>query len=344
MFPNDSKLPSGSECGLSCERSEQGAAGAVPADVPRLVTRGETSQPDKPIAFVDWLAFTVKCPSAFELGWITGELQRVFSVAPNMLNRRNGGWFGYEHRIDLGAVGLLAYGGEFQRGTLHVELNAHGCRNILDWDEVRAWGEASNASITRVDLAHDDFLGEIASIERAVAWLEAGEFNVGGRQPQTHVAGDWLAKQKGRTLYVGSRESGKLTRVYEKGKQLGGDAEQFFTNWTRIEVEFRNKGRIVPWETLTHPGKYLAGAYPAFGYLSAEQCRLKTIRREVAVTYEAMVRHLRTQGGKAINVMTEVEFGDAAAVIAQLIKPGEIPKRLVGYPEEVLKTIERPMP
>ncbi len=326
------------------ERSDLAAATADEHLSPRLVTRGETDQPDRPIAFVDWLAFTVKAPSPDELRWITDQLHRVFSVAPNLHRRRSSGWFGYEHRVDLGEVGLLAHGGEHQRGTLHVELNAHGCRNVIDWDSVQAWGESSDAAVTRVDLAHDDFLGEVASIEKSVGWLEEGLFNVGGRQPQTSVAGDWLAKQKGRTLYVGSRESGKLTRIYEKGKQLGGDAEQFFANWTRIEVELRNKGRIVPWETVTHPGKYLAGAYPAFGYLSLEQCRLKTIQREVTVTYESMVRHLRTQGGKAINVMTEVELGDTAAVIAQLIKPGQVPKRLAGYPEEILKNLERPVP
>lgn len=330
--------------GRPSERSDLAAAVADDGGPPRLVTRGETEGPDRPIAIVDWLAFTLKSPEADELYWIKHQLDLVFGIPPSLHVAKNKGWFGYRHRIDLGALGLLAYGGAQQRGTMHVELNAHGCNNISDWMAVTAWGESVNAAITRVDLAHDDFNAEAVSIEQAVEWLEGGRLNAGGRRPQTSVAGDWIAKQKGRTLYIGSRESGKLTRIYEKGKQLGGAAEQFLPNWTRIEVELRNKGRVVPWETVTHPGRYLAGAYPAFEYLSLEQCRLRTVRNATTVTYEAMVRHLRTQGGKAINVMTEVERGDTVSVVAQLAKPGQRPKRLIGYPDDLLKNLERPQP
>jgi phage replication initiation protein len=169
-----------------------------------------------------------------------------------------------------------------------------------------------------------------------------GLFNAGGRNPQTRVAGDWLFKTQGRTLYLGSREAGKLTRIYEKGKQVGGRVSQIFHRWTRIEVEILGKNRVIPWRALIFPGQYLAAVYPAFSYLSVEQCRLKTIRNSAAIDYDAMVHNLRVAGGKAINVMTEVHQGDVGAVISQLIRPGEVPKRLAGYPVEVLLEQKKP--
>lgn len=78
------------------------------------------------------------------------------------------------------------------------------------------------------------------------------------------------------------------------------------------------------------PGRYLAGAYPALRVLNAEQSRLRTTQRGAEITYEPMVRNLRTQGGKAINVMCQVERGDVGAVVAQLCREG-VPKRLSGY-------------
>lgn len=313
---------------------------------PRLVTRGETDRPNeeasKESAFIDWLAFTIKPTEADQLGWLQHELRRLFGVAPTQYKPLATGWQGYEHRINIGALGLLAYGGQHQRDTIHVSFNSHGCANVTDWDAVRQWGEGHGAWITRSDLAHDDHHGAFVTIERAVEWYLSGGFTHSGRTPQTSVDGDWLGKVKGRTLYIGTREGGKLTRIYEKGRQLGGDAIRYFPNWTRIELELHNKGRVVPWDVLTRPGQYLAGAYPALASLSGVQCRITTTQRAALVTYDAMVRHLRTAGGKLINVMTEVEQGDVAAVVAQLIKPGAVPKRLAGYPDEVLKGITLP--
>lgn len=50
-----------------------------------------------------------------------------------------------------------------------------------------------------------------------------------------HV-GDWHRAERGRTLYLGSRQSVYFIRIYEKGKQLGGDP-----NWVRVEVELKPK-------------------------------------------------------------------------------------------------------
>ncbi|UWT36668.1 replication initiation factor domain-containing protein [Neisseria gonorrhoeae] len=41
----------------------------------------------------------------------------------------------------------------------------------------------------------------------------------------------------GKTYGIGSRESSKYVRIYEKGKQLGDKT----STWTRFEIEFKAK-------------------------------------------------------------------------------------------------------
>ena len=104
------------------------------------------------------------------------------------------------------------------------------------------------------------------SIATALQWRDAGEFAANGRPPRSKLIDD-LGSGEGKTLYVGNRKNGKLCRVYEKGRQLGNPSSP----WVRVEVEFRNKSRVIPWDTLINPGHYLAGAYPCFAYLSHTQ-------------------------------------------------------------------------
>lgn len=128
----------------------------------------------------------------------------------------------HEHKFV--PVGVMAWGGEQQRGRAYVSLNGTWC-SLIDsdmWPVVRGWIESVRATLTRVDLAADFVNGEY-SIEDAVDWYRAGEFNAGGRMPKHSCEGDWLHANPigGRTLYVGKRGNGKFSRLYEKGKQLG---------------------------------------------------------------------------------------------------------------------------
>lgn len=310
--------------------------GVLASCAPRRVTRGETHEGAEHAlpgaAFIDWLAFTVTPPAQERnaLAWIREALMLFFCVSGEKWKLTGRGWNGYQQRVNLDVYGLLAYGGKHQKGTIHVELNAHACRLIQDWNAVRLWGEMCAANITRVDLAHDDFAGDHLSIANALQWLRDGAFSGSGRPPRAQLIDD-LGSNKGKTLYVGRRESGKFLRVYEKGKQLGDE----LSSWVRAEVELRNKSRVVPWDVLVRPGQYLAGAYPAFEFLTAEQCRLQTTQRVGQISYEVMVKNLRTAGGKCLNVMSWVHAGDACGVLAQLIRDG-VPKRLAGFsPQEL---------
>jgi len=249
----------------------------------------------------------------------------VFSIPPELWNETGRGWYGYLRRVDLGRRGLLAYGGERQRGTLHIELNAQGCAEVADWHGVAAWGQQVGAVLTRVDLAHDDFTGETVNMLRALQWHESGGFQGSGRPPQPRYVDD-LSSGNGKTLYVGKREHGKMARLYEKGREQGNPDDP----WFRVEVEWRRKGRLLPWDMVTRPGHYLAGAYPCLAELSVVQAKIRTVQKTYKLSYEQMVEWLRTAAGRALNVMLDVNHGDAAAVITRLVRPG-VPKRLEAF-------------
>lgn len=290
------------------------------AGAPRRVTRGET--PDNAVAHLDWFACTFHPAN----GEFFDVLASVFLVPRAEWKQRDGGWQGYAIRVDLGAFGLLAYGGNYQRGTVHLELNGHGCARIQDWNAVRVWCDTYGARITRIDLAHDDFAAESVSIGQALGWLHEGQFNTGGRSPSARLIDD-LGSNKGKTLYVGQRQNGKLCRVYEKGKQQGDPRSP----WCRVEVEFRGKSREIPRDVLAHPGNYLAGAYPCLAYLTQRQDKIRTLSKSFEIGYERMVAQLRTQYGPALTVMAKVEGGDAFAVLDRVMRPGT-PKRLAYLP------------
>ncbi|MES2491110.1 MAG: replication initiation factor domain-containing protein [Pseudomonadota bacterium] len=329
MTPTDTTLASVDADEHAARKDEHGARSG--GDMPRLVIRGETNDHHETanpnIALIDWLAFSVLPPESVDsLPWIAKSLEILFGIPPEQWNSTDKGWQGYARRVDLGDYGLLAYGGERQRGTVHVSLNAKACARVQDWNAIRVWGDTYDAHICRVDLAHDDFQGSFITVDRAIQWYREGGFALNGRPSAGHHRDD-LGSGEGRTFYVGKRENGKLCRVYEKGKQLGDP----LSPWVRAEVELRNKSRLIPWEVLTRAGAYLAGAYPCFATLSTEQSKIKTVQRIYEMTYTQMCGWVKSAAGRALNVMCEVERGDSAAVLSQVMREGQ-PKRLMTVP------------
>jgi phage replication initiation protein len=208
-------------------------------------------------AHLDWLAFTVRFTDTKDLNWLAQELRQFLPRL--ILKPTNKGWFGYKQRHNInhadcdGDLGLIAHGGENQRGTASIQLNAQACCLINDWQGLKTWCEQHASKITRVDLAHDDFTGEVLTISKALQWLKDGLFsNNGAREGMTAIKGrliDDLGSGDGKTLYVGQRTSGKLLRIYEKGKQLGDTTSP----WVRAEVELKDQDRVIPFDVLINP-------------------------------------------------------------------------------------------
>jgi DNA relaxase NicK len=230
-------------------------------------------------------------------------------------------------------AGFIAAGGN--NDTVCVHLTGEGCALLgrAQWVALYSLLESLHARITRVDLAHDDYQG-VHSVDDAVDAYKSGAFKGRGRPPSVSVRGDWLSgdgDKKGRTLYVGTRESGKLLRVYEKGRELGDESSP----WVRWELELRSEDRVIPAAVLLRPGEYLAGAYPnggGTGWISEAQSAIKTIGKALKISYAAMIGHCRKSYGKLLFAMRDIE-GSADAVL-DILTEGvfDVPRRLIVPP------------
>lgn len=230
---------------------------------------------------------------------------------------------GYKYSFDLGtSTGKFAYGG--QRDTAWITLPGKACALIDDWRPlIQIFSEKRRARITRWDGAVDSYDGSY-SINTALDILKQGLFNAGGRAPVLNQRGNWIEPDgRGRTLYLGKRENGKILRIYEKGMQLGYQ----WHPWVRWELEVHNTDRVIPWEVLLKPGEYFVGGYPkALKWANFPASRIKTIQKAQTISYGELVKHASTAYGHLINVMLSVEESDKA-IIDKLIRSG-CPKRL----------------
>ena len=285
---------------------------------PRSVIRGE-SLLSLPVS-IDYLSFSV--PGG-DVGAIVLEAQAFLGVSEVEDRRR--GMFGYRASLDLGGYGVIAYGGEAQRGTVLVSINGEGCRRVADFGRVRAWAESVGARITRLDIAADDHDSHVVDVPRAFEAWRQGLFTLGGRPPKARRIDD-CGTGEGCSLYVGSRAGGKLCRVYEKGKQLGEPDSK----WTRAEVELHAKDRVIPWEAVTDPVRYLAGSYPYFALFSLVAERIKTIKRATEISIEAVMRWVKLAAGRSIGVLLDHLDGDYVGVVLAVKREG-LPKRLKGW-------------
>lgn len=317
------------------EKVEVYALGKHGLEAVRLM--GSKPEASPKLALVDALAIALTPPTEYlpEV-WVSEQLRQFMPI--NSLQQRKG-YSGFKHSAtwDNGS-GLIAWGGKSQRGRMYVSIQGQGCATVQDWSGLVQWLEQHTATIKRVDLAHDDFAGEITDITWAVEQYKAGGFNAGGRQPVHQVFGDWLSGDQateGRTFGVGRRANGKFCRVYEKGKQQGDPQ----SGWVRVEVEWRSKQRHIPYDVLTRPGIYLAGAYPCMHILSTEQERIRTTANAVTITFESAMENAKQQTGKLINLMMHVYGGDYAEVVERLRRDG-MPARLESFGHALVKSPE----
>lgn len=332
------------------EDCEQQAAG----EAPRLVTRGESQwiefsgedgesyiasfRNKKPIliklskpkpdgiasaAIVDYLNCSFPFSYNQDLTQFFSELFAVLGKSFAPATDRGRGIYGYTNSFALGeSKALFAFGGN--NGTGFLSFCGEACHQIPNWHNlVNYLADVRHAHITRWDGAYDDFQG-VRDVNEALKWYQEGLFTNGGRKPAMDQRGNWIEPDgRGRTLYIGSSENGKLLRVYEKGMQLGIP----WHPWVRFECQLGNRDRIIPWEAVLEPGKYLAGSYPkALGWISEQQSRIRTLQKTASISYEVLTHWASIGYGKLINLMVDIE-GSPEKVIEKLRREG-LPDRL----------------
>lgn len=199
---------------------------------------------------------------------VAAALGSEFSVLPEV--KKGHDFYRFRWSIErcgaeCGWVGYLSSGDSprqsAQGRTIHANIYGHACTfadsgwtgRIADIVELR------EADLTRCDLALDFFDGLPGGFDAIVAEYHAGAMNVGGKKLKSNCVGDWLNGHE-RSLYFGSKESGKQTNVYEKGDQLFGVKAE--SKWLRAELRYGNKLRELPVDMLRRPADFFAGASP----------------------------------------------------------------------------------
>lgn len=271
-------------------------------------------------AFIDELNLEMSSPHSSD---------SRFTVQP-----RNGGMYGYTHSamilIDGGNAGVMAWGAE--NGGCMVSFSGQGCAG-LDFKRLHDIVQhVPGFKITRVDIALDDYEGEQFTPFSFRELALDGEFSGRGpRRAYTYIESghlellDTTAINKrygfvpdlGCSFYVGNRESGKIFRAYEKGKQMKSDQ---FPNWQRAEVEIRSKNRKIPLDVLLNPDAYFAGSYPALAGLvdKVTPTKIKTFAHTYDVIRQRVIEAAATHAGRLINYLIKIENLNPADVCHRL--------------------------
>lgn len=218
------------------------------------------------------------------------EAIRPFFLARDLLEYgpEQQGKDGWEKRRPLMLADLtiawVDYGGESQRGWLRFDMPGAGCGWVEDWQGIATlYKSLPGAELRRVDVKLDFFDGSVTH-DLVLSAYEQKKFKregVGRNPKMRKVEGGSVCD--GKTIYIGSRESAKFIRCYEKGWEMlskVGFPEQYkkpdlvvdfedghgplpVADRYRVEVEFKAvDGLAVPWPVLVDSDAYFAGAAP----------------------------------------------------------------------------------
>ena len=280
---------------------------------------------------VDWLAFRTQAsvPEAIDaVRAAFGSLGGAIGAKP-----RKRGLNGFQQAADLQLdgmqVGLMQYGGESQKGWIHVGITGRGCEWIKDWEEAdHAVARLERFQYRRVDIAFDTYKREVTH-DKVVAAHGSGKFTTNGKPPKIncHIPGD---PYDGRTAYIGTRDSEKFLRAYEKGfeiakgfpasilKTIGGvPIEDIY----RLELELKPNKSALPEDIIEKRDQYFSGAYPYLHEVLQAEPEVWSRRREKGpqVDLEAALAHIKFQYGTTLFTALAAYGGDVGAVWERIV-------------------------
>jgi len=179
---------------------------------------------------LDWLAFTFR-EDTHEAGeWIRLYASDKTNVP---VTARNGYRDAYQTQTGV----VVQWNVDREEMGYHVVIAGSAIRNVLEHHELdqRALIQTvidAGGSITRLDLAKD-LQGVSISLDAIYQALERGEYRGTSRKfSQIH------SLNGGNTIYVGSRQSEKFIRIYDKAAEMGDRS----VLWFRFELE--TKGMV----------------------------------------------------------------------------------------------------
>lgn len=268
---------------------------------------------------------------------VAGYVKEIFAWVLGFKEDENTKWKIYENGLNgyHYAVGMPLRSGivhvGHSSGTVLVTISGQGALMALPgWEsrlhrfltDVKGW-------LTRIDMAFDDYEGEYFPVRVMRERAKEGAFERGGRPPKIELRGAWEQddpNNSGLTLYVGSRMSGKFTRIYEKGKQLGDESSP----WVRAEVELHNSCYQLTLGMLLKPTQWFAAFYPCFEVVEtgADRVELEYRTRIATLTLEHSAKWIRHQAGGHLAALRQ--FYSDSELLDMLVRPDAIPEAFLA--------------
>lgn len=252
------------------------------------------------------------------------------------------GLFGYTHSCTLrvqgveGSVGVMGIGGN--GGTVYISLSGAGMAWIRNLRKVAIALQSYDATITRVDIAFDDFHSEYFDMPWICDLARTGYFDSDNGNKVRRSKIDDLGSLRGSSLYIG-KKGVKEFNLYEKGKQLQSPNAA----WIRGEGRIWSKNRVIPYDVLTNPIAFMRGEFPAFAAFlpfrgAARRCEI--VKAQADASIEGCERWLKSAAGKSLNFLAR--SGIHPVQLVDNISRDGTPRRFAGIPEEVaFKRVEK---
>lgn len=178
---------------------------------------------------VDWLQFTIHDRTFSEV--IVSILKYEYSLFQQLPK----GKLGYKKQVAYENISVL-YEGNKDMGV-HVILSGKGCRlfetkeSILNLiDRVNEY----NGKLTRIDIALDDFVGDLIPFKKIKADIVKGNIVTKWKSSIEITKRDTDGNLKGETISLGSRTSNTFLRIYDKALEQNTDGV-----WNRLEIEIK---------------------------------------------------------------------------------------------------------
>ena len=224
--------------------------------------------------------------------------------------------FGYRYcyELELGGLkhGLIQYGGDSVGTGVYVQVMGSHSGRVRDVVLAAGW----SGHLIRADIALD-FNGAKYFKKLSSDLVELAKT----KNLKTSTVGDWVQGVGGRTLYVGSRTSAFMVRLYEKYKQKGVDTGGEETIRLELEIKPYKHARLSAFaltaDQLVGSSSIYSPIYEKYLKLS-DGITLNNLRKETS--HESALRQMVIQYQNTLKKELEIHSGCVYSLFLSLTK------------------------
>ena len=218
---------------------------------------------------IDWLEFTLL--KGFGIEWVSS----LFSIGLDNFEDLPKGGLGYKKQKFFNNIRLY-YDGNVGMG-IHVVVSGQGCRYLESqgknlFDLLDYLYSLENINLSRLDIALDT---DINILSKVLKSIEKGLYSSKSRNIKV-ISSLSDSKLQADTLYIGSRSSLLMVRIYNKALEQGVDVP-----WFRVEIVLKKERfeMIVPFlrQNISHTfAGVLTNYFRPLQCLNGQKCRSPT--------------------------------------------------------------------